>query len=295
MRGLPKLTRILRREKPDVVVVCANNTALVSAFAYRRAGLSNSRLFLKTTNPIATSRHKGIARRIRLLSYRLIFPWADAVWTLSQEESAEMQEAFPTFQGLFRSVDNPYVTPAMFARPAGSAVDATFKTVIAVARLTAQKRLDRLILAFAQIHRPGVRLLILGEGEDRQKLEDMIEGLGIGDRVSMPGYVDDVAAALHAADLFVLSSDYEGLPAVVLEAMAANCPVLGTDCFPAARALLGSTDGCGIIGRTDPEGLSALIETFLTRSRPTHLRAIAERYSIANGIASHAEAVRSTF
>jgi glycosyltransferase involved in cell wall biosynthesis len=111
----------------------------------------------------------------------------------------------------------------------------------------------------------------------------------------MPGYVDDVAAALHAADLFVLSSDYEGLPAVVLEAMAANCPVLGTDCFPAARALLGSTDGCGIIGRTDPEGLSALIETFLTRSRPTHLRAIAERYSIANGIASHAEAVRSTF
>ena len=109
--------------------------------------------------------------------------------------------------------------------------------------------------------------------------------------MSLPGYANDVAAALHAADLFVLASDYEGLPAVVLEAMAANCPVIGTDCFPAARALLGGSEGCAIIEQTDPKSLAAQIDEHLARPRPTSLRAIAERYSIPNGIASHAEAM----
>jgi hypothetical protein len=73
--------------------------------------------------------------------------------------------------------------------------------------------------------------------------------------------------------------------------MAANCPVLGTDCFPAARSLLGATEGCAIIEHTDPTSLAILIDDHLDRPRPRHLRAIAERYSIAGGIASHASAI----
>ena len=122
-------------------------------------------------------------------------------------------------------------------------------------------------------------------------LEGHIARLGLGDRIAMPGYVDDVAAALHAADLFVLPSDYEGLPAVVLEAMAANCPVLTTDCFPAARSLMARGEGCAIIERTDPVSLAALIDAHLGQPRPASLRAIAETYSIAGGIASHAAAL----
>jgi glycosyltransferase involved in cell wall biosynthesis len=103
--------------------------------------------------------------------------------------------------------------------------------------------------------------------------------------------VTNVAEAFHGASVFVLPSDYEGLPAVVLEAMAANCPILSTDCFPAARSMLAATEGCAIIERTDPHSLAALIRTQLALPRPTGLRAVAERYSIANGIASHAAAL----
>jgi glycosyltransferase involved in cell wall biosynthesis len=294
LRGLPGLVRLFQRDKPDVVIACANNAALVTAIAFRLSGLKNSRLFLKTTNPIASSRHKGIVRAIRRSGYRIIFPWADAVWTLSPEESAEMREAFPAFKTLFRDVANPYVTPAMFAQPKQDLPNnSAGKTVISVARLTAQKRLDRLIAAFAKVRHPGARLLILGEGEERSSLSALISQLGLQDRVSMPGYVSDVASALHAADLFVLPSAYEGLPAVVLESMAANCPVLGTDCFPAARALLGNTRGCAIIEDTAPEKLAALIDEHLQRARPDHLRAIAQRFSIAGGIASHTDAIRA--
>jgi glycosyltransferase involved in cell wall biosynthesis len=293
VRGLPSLVRSLRSNRPDIVVACANNVALVCAIAFRLSGLRDAKLFVKTTNPIATSRHTGLVRWIRLSTYRLAFRWVSAVWTLSSQESDEMRDAFPGFASRFHDVANPYVTPAMLATPKGQPAVAAGKTVIAVARLTAQKRLERLISAFALVRRPDARLLILGEGEERTALTALVARLGLQDRVAMPGYVDDVATALHAADLFVLPSDYEGLPAVVLESMAANCPVIGTDCFPAARALLGTAEGCAIIERTDPASLAAQIEDHLLRPRPTSLRAIADRYSIVNGIASHVAALRA--
>lgn len=290
-RGIVPLARLFRELRPDVVVSCANNMALACTVALRLSRQDKARLFLKTTNPIATSRHTGLLRWLRRLSYRMIFPRAEAVWTLSAAESAEMREAFPQFASLFRDVANPYVTPIMLAAPEPGQPRGPAKTVISVARLTKQKRLERLVAAFAHVRTPGARLLILGEGEERPALEAMVAELGLGDQVSLPGYVDNVAASLHAADLFVLPSDYEGLPAVVLEAMAANCPVIGTDCFPAAQALLGGTEGCGIIADTDPARMGAMIDIWLDRPRPTHLRTIAERYSIANGVTSHLNAL----
>jgi glycosyltransferase involved in cell wall biosynthesis len=290
--GLRTLIRTLRTDRPDFVVSCANNVALVSAVALRLSGARGTKLFVKTTNPIATSRHKGMVRRLRRWTYGLAFRWVSAVWTLSSQESDEMRDAFPGFASLFRDVANPYVTSAMLAEPTVSAPSAG-KTVIAVARLTRQKRLERLITAFAQVRHPDTRLVILGEGEERAALSSLIATLGLQDRVSMPGYVNDVAGALHAADLFVLPSDYEGLPAVVLESMAANCPVLGTDCFPAAQHLLGQSEGCAIIDRTDPTSLAAQIDKHLLLPRPSTLRAIATRYSIPNGIESHLDALRS--
>ena len=108
----------------------------------------------------------------------------------------------------------------------------------------------------------------------------------------MPGYVPDVAQALHDADLFVLTSDYEGLPAAVLEAMAADCPVLCTDCFPAARTLLTNSEGCAIIEDVSPQVLARQIKIALAQPRPTTLRKTAELYSIANGVRSHVDALR---
>ena len=289
--GLPGLIRILRTTRPEVVIAAANNAALVTAIARRFAGLRGARLVLKTTNPIATSRHRGLARRIRRWGYRLAFRWADAVWTLSPEESRDMAEAFPRHASLFRDVANPYVTDAMLAVSSDPLEPAHRKRVIAVARLDRQKRLERLIAAFARVRHPGAELLILGEGKERPMLESLVAELGLDGRVAMPGHVADVASALHAADLLVLTSDYEGLPAAVLEAMAANCPVLATDCFPAARSLLSGSEECGVITDTRPEPLARQIDDRLARPRPVTLRDVAQRFSIPSGIASHVEAL----
>jgi glycosyltransferase involved in cell wall biosynthesis len=292
IRGLPALVRHLRRARPDFILSTANNTSLATVIATLGAGLRDARILLKTTNPIASSRHRGLVRGIRRWSYRLIFRRTASVLTLSADESAEMREAFPRFAALFHDVANPYVTPAMLIPPP-TTPRAGPPTIISIARLTAQKRLDRLIEAFAHVRDPGARLLILGEGEDRGALEALVARLGLTGRVAMPGYVTDVASALAGADLFVLPSDYEGLPAVVLEAMAAHCPVLCTDCFPAAQSLLGSAPGCAIITDPSPVALAAQIDAHLAMPRPDGLAAIAERYSISAGVAGHVAALRA--
>ena len=291
IRGLPRLVRALRERRPDTIVAAANNVAVISAIGRRLAGLSATRLFLKTTNPIASSRHKGIIKLVRRWAYRKIFPGTTLVLTLSEPESSEMRAAFPEFAPLFRAVANPYVTAAMLDAPnkaLGSQVDSF---ILGVGRLTSQKRFDRLIKAVPLLQDRTVKLKILGEGEQRAELTELISSLGIEDRVSLPGYVSSIADEYHAAALFVLTSDYEGLPAVVLEAMAANCPVLATDCFPAARAVIEGAEGSAIIERNDPASIAALIDAHLAQPRPTQLRAIAETYSIANGVTSHASAM----
>lgn len=293
LRGLPALVRYLRAAAPDTIIAGANNTALVSAIARRFAGLTNSRLFVKTTNPIASSRHTGVIKWVRRWTYRKVFADAAGVWTLSPAETDEMRTAFPAFAGLFRDVFNPYVTPEMFGGGSGPAPDAP-PVVLAVGRLTGQKRLERLIEAFALVRDQAVRLKIFGEGEQRTELTALIRRLGLEERILMPGYAATVADEYKRASLFVLTSDYEGLPAVVLEAMAANCPVLSTDCFPAARAIVQGAEGCDIIEQPDAAAaLAAMIDAHLAYPRPTRLRETAERYSIESGIASHLAAMRS--
>ena len=289
--GLPAFVRYLRRRRPDIVLSTANNTALISAMGCSIAKLEDARLVLKTTNPIASSRHRGLVRRLRLWSYRRVFRRTRAVWTLSEDESSEMRSEFPEFASLFRAVAQPYVTPAM-EREVVRETDTPHPVILSIARLTRQKRLDRLIRAFALVRTEGARLLILGDGEDREQLTELAKQLGVAERISMPGYLPDVTLALHEADLFVLTSDYEGLPAAVIEAMAANCPVLSSDCFPSARSLLQASEGCEIISNLEPAAIAAQIDGALRRARPTSLSRIAAGYSIAQGVESHVKALR---
>ena len=292
LSGLKAFVKHLREAQPDVVLSTANNMALISAIGCKLAAVHKARLVLKTTNPIASSRHRGWVRHLRLWSYRWVFSRAAAVWTLSDDESAEMRAEFPKFENLFRAVAQPYVTPAM---EQAHFLEPVFKrpTVLSIARLTRQKRLERLIKGFAQVRTRDARLLILGEGEDREPLTVLVHELGLSGRVDMPGYLPNVTLALHEADLFVLTSDYEGLPAAVIEAMAANCPVLSTDCFPSARSLLENSEGCEIIEDAAPAALGKQIDRALLRKRPSKLSRTASHYSIENGIQSHVRALRS--
>lgn len=118
------------------------------------------------------------------------------------------------------------------------------KRAIAIGRLAPEKGFDRLIQAFADATRstPEWTLAILGEGSERVRLEHLIQQHGLGNRVSLPGWVRPVWNELAKSTLFVLPSYYEGFPSALLEAMAAGVPSLAVDCESGPRAIINGCD-----------------------------------------------------
>ena len=106
------------------------------------------------------------------------------------------------------------------------------KSIAAVGRLKTQKNFPLLIKAFASVVQeyPEYRLVIYGEGEQRSELEKLAESLGISGHVLLPGNVQDIADKLEKSTMFVLSSDFEGMPNALIEAMALGLPCVSTDC-----------------------------------------------------------------
>ena len=115
----------------------------------------------------------------------------------------------------------------------------------AVGRLEPQKRFDLLLDAFSEIvdRFPRARLFIVGDGSQRQALDAQIKMLNLGDRCRLVGHTDDVVPAYHAFDLFVQSSDYEGTPNAILEAMAFEVPIVATAAGGTAEIVRDGVDG----------------------------------------------------
>ena len=106
------------------------------------------------------------------------------------------------------------------------------KTIASAGRLNAQKNYPLLVRAFSMIANeyPDLTLTIYGDGEERTKIEKLSESLGIKERVFLPGNIENIAEEMEKNLMFVLSSDYEGMPNALMEAMALGLPCISTDC-----------------------------------------------------------------
>lgn len=131
---------------------------------------------------------------------------------------------------------------------------------LAVGRLAPQKNFTLLLDAFARIATAEDRLVIAGEGPCRAALERRVAHLGLTAQVSLPGHVGDVTQLYRNADALVLSSDYEGVPAVVIEALAAGLPIAATSCCDSMPWLLGEGRYGALVPRGDAAALACAME-----------------------------------
>jgi glycosyltransferase involved in cell wall biosynthesis len=155
----------------------------------------------------------------------------------------------------------------------------------AVGRLEPQKRFDLLIEAFATVsdRLPHARLLIAGDGSSRAALTADCRARGLDPHSTLVGHLEDVVEFHHALDLFVQSSDYEGTPNAVLEAMALETPVIATDVGGTSEICRPDVDGL-IVGPGDARALAAAIEQAATAMAPRLLRARSARRRVEDAL-----------
>lgn len=142
------------------------------------------------------------------------------------------------------------------------------RMIVAAGRLVPEKGFDTLIDAVASLPFDDVDLVILGAGPDEQRLRQHAIDRRIADRVHFQGYVPDIRPWLDKARLCVLSSLYEGFPAVIIEALAAGRPLVVTDCTPAAWELPISDHGGHVVPVGDPKAMAAALIGILTAPPP---------------------------
>jgi glycosyltransferase involved in cell wall biosynthesis len=236
------LVRYLRARRPQAII-SAMDPSNVAGVA-RLAARVPARVVMALQNTLSEEMRLGAVRRARLFRVaRHLFRLADDIVGVSEGVAADAATLVPFARQKLRVIPNPVVSDDLVVK-SREPVDHSWlgggvPVVLAVGRLHTQKDFPTLLRAFRRVRdaRPA-RLIILGEGELRPDLEAEIARLGLADDVALPGFVANPWAWLAKADLFCLSSVWEGLPTVVIEALAVGTPVVATDCPHGPREIL---------------------------------------------------------
>jgi glycosyltransferase involved in cell wall biosynthesis len=155
--------------------------------------------------------------------------------------------------------------------------------LVTIGNLTLQKDHANLVAACGQLRDrvPGLRVLVLGEGDLRATLQRDIDGRGLGETVTLAGFVPEPRAALAAADLFVLSSDNEGMAWVLMEAAASGLPIVTTDVSGARHCVDDGQTG-RVVPVRDPGALAGAIGELLADAPRRHAQGRAARQLAAD-------------
>lgn len=258
---LPRLVSYLKREEPDVLFSSKHRANQIAILARAIAGVKTRLLVKIETNLTASlARQNFFKRALFTKQLQLFYPHADGVIGVSQGVTDDLFQLIGGDPGRFHTIYNPVLPKDLADRAAEAAEHPWFggdiPLLIGAGRLTRQKDFATLLRAFALVlkERPA-RLLLLGDGPEREGLESLSRELGINAAVDFHGFVANPFPFIARSNLFVLSSAWEGFGNVLVEAMALGVPVVSTDCPSGPREILHD----GALGPLTPVGDSAAL------------------------------------
>ena len=270
LASLPPLMRYLRRERPMALLSALDYANVVALWASSLAGVP-LKVAVNEQNTISYSATHSARRRQRLVPHlvKRFYPWADYVIGNSRGVANDLIRltGLPPHRVLV--LYNPVITP-LLREKARAPVNHPWlangePVIVGAGRFTQQKDFPTLIRAFAKVRqtRPA-RLILLGEGPDRAELELLVRQLSLDADVAMPGFVENPYGYMARSAAFVLSSRWEGLPTVLIEAMYAGAPIIATDCPSGPREILQDGRYGQLVPVGDPVALARAIELTLS-------------------------------
>jgi glycosyltransferase involved in cell wall biosynthesis len=235
--SLLSLAHYLRQKRPAALLSTLEHANVVALMANILAG-APGRVVVREANTTSQEMRRSQAWNTRVLAWLMAYcyPKAHKVIAVSEGVAADLETTFKLPRERIQVILNPVITPRMLERAREPLSHPWFASgqppvILGIGRLAAQKDFSTLLRAFAEVRRQKpARLMILGEGEGREALEALSEELGVSQDVSLPGFVENPFAYIARAAVFALSSAWEGLPNVLIQALALGAPVVSTDC-----------------------------------------------------------------
>ena len=281
------LARYINDKNPDVIL-CNREPANRTAVLAKKISNKDVKLAFRVGMPMqqALRRRNFLKRWLRQSYIRFSYHRADVVIANAKgvAEDISVVTGIPFSQ--IKILPNPTVGPLLFKKAKEDIEHPWLKegeppVIMGIGRLAKQKDFPTLIKAFALVNKKrDCRLMILGEGKERRALEQLIEELGISDSVSLYGFCPNPFALLKKASLFVLSSAWEGLPNVLIEAMALGIPLVAADCKSGPREILDGGKYGKLVEVGNVEQMAeAILNTLANPPSKAFLQQGAERYN----------------
>ncbi|MDZ7751669.1 MAG: glycosyltransferase [Gammaproteobacteria bacterium] len=287
--SLLPLVRYLRRERPRALLTDKDRVNRMAVIARRLAGV-DTRLVIR----IGTTFSRNLEGRRRLhrlgqhLSARHLYPRADVIVVPSRGAAADLVATASIPASKVKALPSPVITARVLAQaremPAHPWLrDKTRPVFLGAGELCARKDFATLIRAFAALRRRReARLIILGEGRRRGELEALVRELGVADDVDLPGFTANPYGFMANADVFVLSSRWEGLGNVLVEALALGMRCVATDCPSGPREVLEDGRYGALVPVGDVDALARSMAAALDEHHDTGQAAAAtRRYGVA--------------
>jgi glycosyltransferase involved in cell wall biosynthesis len=284
-QSLFSLVNYFKSEKPEVLLSSQTHLNVIAIVARIFSG-RKVRLILSEHNTIdqAARFPNSWKDRFNPMLASVFYPWADEIILVSKEAAQHLLHVTHLPEKKVKVIYNPIVSEKLIAQSKIPPNHNWFNTpntpvVLAAGRLTRQKDYGTLIKAFSLIKTrvPFIKLIILGEGEDRARLEQLVKDLKLQANVQFPGFMINPFSYMANASLFVLSSRWEGFANVLVEAMTCGTPVVSTNCPSGPVEILEGGKYGRLVPVGDPEALGEAI--FLELNDPHDKNVLRQRAS----------------
>lgn len=286
--SLAELAGYLDRSRPDAFLAAKNRANQVAILA-RRLGRSPTRLAVRmgTHTSTAIAGRGKVKKALWYLPIKFLYRQADEIVAVSEGVKKDLLRITGLPPARVTVIANPVVSNRIYELAAAPNPhpwfnDTQVPVILGAGRLTRQKDFPTLVRAFARVRaaRP-CRLIILGDGHDRQELISLARQLAVDRWIDLPGFSPNPYAYLRRAALFALSSLWEGSPNVLTEALALGTPVVATDCPSGPREILKD----GLIGRLVPVGdaealAAAILDTLCAPPDEALLKSATRDYTV---------------